>query len=106
MNVRIINKQTTYTAIVTKPARTVIANIAPYCLATGPVSQLTTRTRTRLPAPVTQTPSTAVPLAFMLSAIPSGYHLYNETILSLLKMARKLTVKSKKSDSSIKLTKK
>jgi len=39
-----------------------MANIAPYWLATGTVSLLKTGTRTRLAAPVTQTPSTAVPL--------------------------------------------
>jgi len=40
-----------------------MANIAPYWLATGTVSLLPNGTRTRLAAPVTQTPSTAVPLA-------------------------------------------
>jgi hypothetical protein len=43
----------------------VIANIAPYCLATGTASLLKTGTRTRLAATVTQTPSTAVPLALI-----------------------------------------
>jgi len=41
----------------------VIANIAPYWLATGTTSLLKNGTGTRLAAPVTQTPSTAVPLA-------------------------------------------
>jgi len=40
-----------------------MANIAPYRLATGTASLLATGTRTRLAALVTQTPSTAVPLA-------------------------------------------
>jgi hypothetical protein len=40
-----------------------MANIAPYWLAAGTASLLTNGTRTRLAAPVTQTPSTAVPLA-------------------------------------------
>jgi len=39
-----------------------MANIAPYRLATGIASLLATRTKIRLAAPVTQTPSTAVPL--------------------------------------------
>jgi len=39
-----------------------MANIAPYWLATWTASLLKTGTRIRLAAPVTQTPSTAVPL--------------------------------------------
>jgi len=62
INIRIINQKTTCTAIVTKPSRTVTANIAPYWLVTGTASLLTNGTRIRLAAPVTQTPSTAVPL--------------------------------------------
>jgi hypothetical protein len=50
------------TAIVINPTRTVMANIAPYWLATGTPSLLTNGTRNRLAAPVMQTPSTAVPL--------------------------------------------
>jgi hypothetical protein len=42
-----------------------MANIAPYWLATGTVSLLATGTRTRLASPVTQTPSTAVPLGLI-----------------------------------------
>jgi len=40
-----------------------MANIAPYWLATGTASLHTNGTSGRLAAPVTQTPSTAVPLA-------------------------------------------
>jgi hypothetical protein len=43
-------------------AHTVMANIAPYRLATGTTSLLTTGTINRMASPVTQTPSTAVPL--------------------------------------------
>jgi len=39
-----------------------MANIAPYRLATGTVSLFKNGTSGRLAAPVTQTPSTAVPL--------------------------------------------
>jgi hypothetical protein len=42
----------------------VIAKIAPYRLATGTLSMLTTGTVGRMASPVTQTPSIAVPLAF------------------------------------------
>ena len=40
----------------------VIAKIAPYRLATGTLSLLTTGTINRMASPVTQTPSIAVPL--------------------------------------------
>jgi len=43
-------------------ARTVMANTAPYRLATGTLSLLTTGTVGRMASPVTQTPSIAVPL--------------------------------------------
>jgi hypothetical protein len=58
------NHQSTnyYTAIVIKPSRTMMANIAPYRLATGTVPCQTTGTGGRMASPVTQTPSTAVPL--------------------------------------------
>jgi hypothetical protein len=46
----------------------VIAKIAPYRLATGTLSLLTTGTTGRMASPVTQTPSIAVPLAVTLSA--------------------------------------
>jgi hypothetical protein len=41
----------------------VMAKIAPYRLATGTLSLLTTGTVNRMASPVTQTPSIAVPLA-------------------------------------------
>jgi len=46
-----------------------MANIAPYWLATGTAPRFKTGTRTRLAAPVTQTPSTAVPLAQMFKYV-------------------------------------
>jgi hypothetical protein len=42
-----------------------MAKTAPYRLATGTLSLLTTGTINRMAAPVTQTPSIAVPLAFI-----------------------------------------
>ena len=48
------------------PTPNVMANIAPYCLATGTAPLLKTGTKIRLAAPVTQTPSTAVPLGVII----------------------------------------
>jgi len=45
-----------------------MANIAPYQLATGTVPCQTTGTSCRSASPVTQTPSTAVPLGVMAGA--------------------------------------
>jgi hypothetical protein len=57
-----------------------MANIAPYWLATGTTPLLKTGTRTRLAAPVTQTPSTAVPLG-VTNVLT--IHLINKEFLSL-----------------------
>jgi hypothetical protein len=46
-----------------RPAAPYFANIAPYRLATGTISLLTTGTVSRMAAPVTQTTPIAVPLA-------------------------------------------
>jgi hypothetical protein len=65
-----IHQSTNYfTAIVIKPSRTLMANIAPYRLATGTVPCQATRTSCRPAAPVTQTPSTAVPLGVIALAL-------------------------------------
>jgi len=56
-----------------------MANIAPYWLATGTAPLLTNGTRNRMAAPVTQTPSTAVPLgaslclAYLIKIISHSY---------------------------------
>jgi hypothetical protein len=47
---------------IAKPAAPYFANIAPYRLATGTISLLTTGTVSRMAAPVTQTTPIAVPL--------------------------------------------
>ena len=62
LNNLIIYKLSSYTAIA-KPAARDFANTAPYRLATVIRSLLTIRTSKRLAAPLTQTPSTAEPLA-------------------------------------------
>ena len=49
----------------------VIAKIAPYRLATGTLSLLTTGTTGRMASPVTQTPSIAVPLGVRVVQRPS-----------------------------------
>jgi hypothetical protein len=59
----------------------VIAKIAPYLLATGTLSLLTTGTMGRMASPVTQTPSIAVPLATS----------FQRTTISLKKICISLT---------------
>jgi hypothetical protein len=65
-----------------KPARTVMANTAPYRLATGTRSLLATGTTGRMASPVTQTPSIAVPLAVIKTNMKTL--LYTLTILLIM----------------------
>jgi hypothetical protein len=58
----------------------VIAKIAPYRLATGTHSLLTTGTTGRMASPVTQTPSIAVPLGVMVDAF-CDYDFKNGTMI-------------------------
>jgi hypothetical protein len=57
-----------------------MAKTAPYRLATGTLSLLTTGTSCRMASPVTQTPSIAVPLG--VTNVPT-IHLINKEFLSL-----------------------
>ena len=49
-----------------------MANTAPYCLATGTLSLLATGTINRMAAPVTFTPATAVPLVGTANGIDNN----------------------------------
>jgi hypothetical protein len=58
-----------------------MANIAPYRLATGTVPCQTTGTSGRPASPVTQTPSTAVPLAVTISRPNLNYKIVYQLII-------------------------
>jgi hypothetical protein len=66
-----------HTAIA-KPAARDFANTAPYWLATGTVSLLTTGTTGRMTSPVTFTTSTAVPLVQIAITISSIYKSFRQ----------------------------
>jgi len=66
VNNLIIYKLSSYTAIA-KPAAPYFAKTAPYRFATGTLSLLTNGTINQMAAPVTQTPSIAVPLCLSSS---------------------------------------
>jgi hypothetical protein len=68
---------------VIKPSRTVMAKTAPYWLATGTLFLLATGTINRMAAPVTFTPATAVPLAFMRLPSPVTIYLYLDSYVTM-----------------------